>query len=377
MASIQKLKLEQETKDKGEEFLEKVDSNMSYQSNYMADILAFDWVLKIEEACPYIDLIIRIPKNTLIQEENIMLIEKSKRINVSSIKDLAKHTEYINKYDKVTSSVEPSKILDIRNEETYNIYENRFLYTLVDNLDRFVRKYEKLLKDFALSNDKLLEYVGNTSTKYEKVNIQFKLTSSSIPSKELDKKVKEEIENVKKRLKRIKEYISSWQRSEMIKTLSSQHVKMIEPPIKKTNIILKNPNFKIATQLWEYILKYDYEEKENKKDNFNKEDDDILLEFLNHSFLTSYFVSDSTHPFKREEKKKMANASIFLLKEQVILTLRLLSNVGFDLTEEELLKLIAKEMKNDKNGRLVGAGDVRKKFQKELEEYLERTQDYL
>lgn len=376
MASIQ-IKLEKDTKDKGENFLEKIDSNMSYQSNYMADLLAFDWVLKIEEACPYIDLIIRIPKNTLIQEENIMLIEKSKKINVSSIKNLAKHTEYINKYDKRTADVEPSKILDIRNEETYNIYENRFLYTLVDHLERFISKKEKLLKDLSISNDKLLEYIGNTTTLYEKVNIQVKLTSSSIPSKELDKKLKEEIESVKKRLKRIKEYIGSWQRSEMMKALSSQHVKMIEPPIKKTNIILKNPNFKIAAELWEYLLKYDYEENENSKDNFNKDDDDIIREFLDHSFLISYFVSDSIHPFKKEEKKKMANASIFLLKEQVILTLRLLSRVGFDLTEEELLHMIAKEMKNDRNGRLVGAGDVKKKFQKELEEYLERTQDYL
>ncbi len=377
MASIQKLKLEKDTKDKGENFLDKIDSNMSYQSNYMADLLAFDWVLKIEEACPYIDLIIRIPKNTLIQEENIMLIEKSKKINVSSIKNLAKHTEYINKYDKRTADVEPSKILDIRNEETYNIYENRFLYTLVDHLERFISKKEKLLKDFSISNDKLLEYIGNTTTQYEKVNIQVKLTSSSIPSKELDKKLKEEIESVKKRLKRIKEYIGSWQRSEMMKALSSQHVKMIEPPIKKTNIILKNPNFKIAAELWEYLLKYDYEENENSKDNFNKDDDDIIREFLEHSFLISYFVSDSIHPFKKEEKKKMASASIFLLKEQVILTLRLLSRVGLDLTEEELLHMIAKEMKNDRNGRLVGAGDVKKKFQKELEEYLERTQDYL
>ena len=204
-----------------------------------------------------------------------------------------------------------------------------------------------------------------------------KLLAETIPSKELDNKIKEEIEDIKKRLKRIKEYISSWQRSEMYKALSSAHVKLIEPPIKKTNIILKNQNFKIAVNLWEYLLKYDYEENENQKDDFKKKDDDILKRFLNHSFLINYFVSDSTAPFKREEKKKLANSSIYILKEQIELTIELLRNVGFDLTEEDLLKIIIKEMKNDKGERLVGVDDVKKKFQNAMEEYLERTQDYL
>lgn len=377
MKDISKLKLDKETKNKGLYFTEKIESDMSYKTNYMGDMLAFDWIDEIEYACPFIDLIIRIPKNTLIQEENITLIEKSKRINVSSIKNLAKHTEYINKYDKKTSDIEPSKILDIRNEETYDIYENRFLYTLVDNLERFISKKEKLLKDFEITNDKLLEYKANTKTSYEKIELVIKLTSESIPSKELDKKIKNEIENIKKRLKRIKEYIESWQRSEMIKTLRTLHVKLIEPPIKKTNIILKNQNFKIAVQLWEYILKYDYEENENKKDNFSKKDDDILKKFLDQSFLIDYFVSDSISLTKKEEKNKMANAAIYLLKKQLELTIDALKKAGFDLTEEELLNLISKEMDNDKKERLVGIDDVKKKFQNAMDEYLERTQDYL
>jgi len=190
MADISRLKLNKNVEEKGNRFLEKLESNMSFKKDYTGDMIAFDWVDEIEQACPYIDIIVRVPKNTLIQEENVMLIEKSKRINVASIKNLAKHTEYINKYDKRTASVEPSKILDIRNEETYNIYENRFLYTLIDNLERFITKKEKLLKDFELSNERLLEYTANTATKYEKVNIEMKLLAETIPSKELDNKIK-------------------------------------------------------------------------------------------------------------------------------------------------------------------------------------------
>jgi len=175
MADISKIKLDKDMREKGALFLEKLEADMDFKADYNGDMLDFSWLDKIEEACPFVDIIIRVPKNILIQEENTMQIERAKKINVSSIKDLAKHTEYINKYDQATASVEPSKILDIRNEETFNIYENRFLYTLVDNLERFISKKEKLLKDFQLSNSKLLEYKGSTMTKYEKVNISLKV----------------------------------------------------------------------------------------------------------------------------------------------------------------------------------------------------------
>ena len=41
------------------------------------------------------------------------------------------------------------------------------------------------------------------------------------------------------------------------------------------------------------------------------------------------------------------------------------------------MSLIAKEMKNSKSDRLIGIEDVKKKFKSAMDEYLERTQDYL
>lgn len=377
MADMSRLKPNKDMIDKENQFFLSLDSDMKYQSNYLGDMITFDWLDEIEEACPFIDIIIRIPKNALIREEEITLIEKSKKVDLASIKELAKHTENINKYDKKTASIEPSKILDIRNEETFNIYENRFLYTLVDNLDRFVAEKEKMLNNFEIGDSKLLEYAASTRTKYENISVEVKLTSKSIPSNALDKKIKDEISNIKKRLKKVKEYIESWQKSEMIKSLKRAHVKFIEPPIKKTNITLKNPNFKIAVKLWEYILKYDYEENKSEKDNYLKKDDNILLTFLDQAFLIDYLVSDSAVPSKRDQKVKMAEASMIILKEQIMTVIRLLKGLGYDVTEEGLFKIIGEAMKKDTGERLVGAEDVKKKFKNAMEEYLERTQNYL
>lgn len=377
MADISRLKTNKDMIDKENQFFLSLDSDMKYQSNYLGDMITFDWLDEIEEACPFIDIIIRIPKNALIREEEITLIEKSKKVDLASIKELAKHTENINKYDKKTASIEPSKILDIRNEETFNIYENRFLYTLVDNLDRFVAEKEKMLNNFEIGDSKLLEYAASTRTKYENISVEVKLTSKSIPSNALDKKIKDEINTIKKRLKKVKEYIESWQKSEMIKSLKRAHVKFIEPPIKKTNITLKNQNFKIAVKLWEYILKYDYEENKSEKDNYLKKDDNILLTFLDQAFLIDYLVSDSAVPSKRDQKVKMAEASMIILKEQIMTVIRLLKGLGYDVTEEGLFKIIGEAMKKDTGERLVGAEDVKKKFKNAMEEYLERTQNYL
>lgn len=357
-------------------FLDKLGSEMHFDSDYSGDLMAFDWVDEIEKACPFIDIIVRRPKIALIREENTVKVEKAKKITVASVKDLSKHTNYINKVDKKTDSVEPKKILDVRNEETFNIYENRFLFTLINDLEKFVAKKEKLLDDFELCDEKTLEYAATTLTDTEKVNIEVKVTSESLPTNKIDKNLKEELKKIKLRLKRIKEYIGSWQKSEMYKALVKAKVGFINPPVKKTNITLKNPNFRIAVKLWEYILRYDYDNEEESKDNLEDNGNDVLKGFIDHAFLIDYFVMDSLVTSKREQKKKMAKCAITLLTEEIRRIVSLLLSCGYEITDEQLLNIIAKEIKRSKSERLVGQDDVKNKFKKVLDEYLERTQEY-
>ena len=358
-------------------FLDKLKSEMNYKSLYNGDLISFDWLEKIEFACPYIDIIVRNPKLTLIQEENLVKVERSKRITVASVKDLAKHTQYIEDVDKKTNDVRPSKILDIRNEETYNIYENRFLYTLINDLHRFVADKEKLLDNFEINKNKTLEYKGSSVTKLEKVNIEVKVSSTSLPTKQDDKKLEEEINDAKKRLKRVNDYLSSWDKSAMVKALAKEHVNFVSPPLKKTNILLKNPNFRIAVRLWDYIRTYDLDKKDDSKESDDNNSIDIMKSFLDHSFLIDYAVMDSMVKLKREQKKNMTQYAVVILTEEIGRVMDLLASCGYKTNEDELLSLIAKQLKDDKRDRLVGAEDVKKKFKSAMEEYLERTQKYL
>lgn len=360
-------------KTKKEKFAEKLESNYKYNSNYLGDVLNFEWLEQIEKACPNIDTIVRKAKFALIKEEETVRMERSKNVTVESIKDLAKHTNYIDVYNPQKGEVLPSKILNIRSEETFNIYENRFLYTLILCMDDFVYKREEELKDLTVNDEKLLLYAAKSEIDSEKVELELKITSIIENTKDIDKKIKEEIKVLFKRIKRIKEYISSWKKSEMYTALEKAHIRPINPPIKKTNVILKNPNFQIAVLLWDYLRKYDLEDNENIKDNLNKEKNE-LIKYVDHSALKIYCVLDSISKLKTNQKHKMADYLVLLLLDEVEQTLEILKNCGYDITDEQLINMLLKENKNKKNSRLVGIDDVKKKFKTVMDEYLERTE---
>lgn len=375
MASKDIIEVSNDVLETSTKFLHDVESNVYFDSRLASDLFDTEWLERLEYACPYIDIIVRNPKLALIKEENVVLVEKAKKIDVTSVKDLAKHTERISRYDRGTDSVEPKKILDIRNEETFNIYENRFLYTVVKMTIAFVSNKERMLKKLDLKDYKLLEYSSKTTTLSEKVNIQVKVNSESIPKGKMDKDVLDKVKEIKKRIKRIKDFLLSWERSPMMKEIEAAHISLMKPPIRKTNVILKNPNFQVAVKLWEYLYKFS-EDKEESGDNTSARAGNVLLGFLDHSFLVDYFVMNSMAVSKREQKKKMATYAVLLLSEEIRRIMALLKNMGLDITDEELMRLVAKELHGN-NERLVGVSDVKKKFKSAMSEYLERTQDVL
>lgn len=364
-------------KGKSEIFIKEMNSNMHFQSELAADSLSFDWVNVIELACPYIDNIIRNPRLLLINESDVVKIEKARKISVESVKDLSKHTQYIDKIDPVTNEVKPSKILILRREETYNTYENRFLFTLITNLSRFVFQKETLLEELETKNDKVLEYAASTSNGSERVKIELKISSKELPQEKSNNDFEKEIDAIKKRVKRIRDYMNSWKRSEFMGALERAHVAFVIPPIKKTNMILKNPNFQVAMKLWAFLQTYDEKEKDNSKDGLDTDGNDILKGILDDAFLMDYFVLDSISSSKREQKQKLIKYAIVMINQQVQRAVSLLLNSGIEISEEEILSMLSREIKNEKSKILVGGTDVKKKFKSAMDEYLERIQDYL
>lgn len=369
--------IDKESKKEANLFLKKINSKINFKSDFLGDALNFDWLDQIEFSLTFLDNIVRKPKLSLIREENVVKIEKSKRVTVDSIKDLSKHTNYIAKIDEETEDVEPSKILDIRSEETYNIYENRFFYTLYNNLVRFVTRKEEELKDFETSVDKMLEYNSSTKANNEKINIELKITSAQIPKKDDGKKFAKQIEEARERIRNIQFYFSSWKKSDIIKSLDKLHVPPVHPPIKKTNVILKNPNFQIAMKLWDFLQTYGLDNDGDANSTFNMVENENLRDLLNQSFLLDYFVLDSVSKSKREQKAKLTKYAAIMINQQIKKVISILLNNGIEISEKEILGIIVNEIEEEKNKRLVGSSDVKKKFESVIDEYLERAKEFL
>jgi hypothetical protein len=376
MAKNLNISADDKLNEKSETFMKNMHSNMYFKSELASDSMSFDWVNEIEFACPYIDNIVKNPKTALVKEESVVKIEKAKKTSVASIKDLSRHTQYIEKINKVTNEVQPAKILITFNEDTFNTYENRFIFTLIDNILRFMSRKEKLLEGFESKNDKSLEYAATTIANGERINIELKVNSNEIPKENSGNDFEKEIDTVKLRIKKIKDYITSWKRSEFFTSLEKAHVSFVTPPIKKTNMILKNPNFQIAMRLWGFLQTYDTNDKEASKDNLDTTGDNIVKGILDDSFLMDFFVLDSISSSKRMQKEKLSKYAIIMFNQQIQRAVSLLLNSGIKISDEEILSMVAKKIENEKNQRLSGCADVKKKFKDVMDDYLERIQDY-
>lgn len=156
MENLEVLHLYQHTnKEKSKEFLDKTQSSLRVVTDVNKIINDTEWIDKISRTIPYIDRIFRKPNRFIVNEEEIVKVEQAKKITVDTIKHLSKNTNFIQDIDEKTGDVIPSKLLNVRKEESYDTYENRFIYTLVQNMKYFVSRKKAIL--IARLNDPSLD----------------------------------------------------------------------------------------------------------------------------------------------------------------------------------------------------------------------------
>ena len=78
-----------------EQFIGANDSKMVIDSSFKSVEYDYSWISKIEDTLVYLDNIIRNPKRFIMQEEEVVPVEKAKKISQETIKHLAQHTDLI------------------------------------------------------------------------------------------------------------------------------------------------------------------------------------------------------------------------------------------------------------------------------------------
>lgn len=338
------------------DFLKNTDSIVKVIKNKEINPFEDEGIILIEKTIPYIDNIYRNPNKFIINEEEVVKIELAKRITTESIKDLAKNTNYIQTVDE-NGDVKPSKILNINKEEVYDTYENRLIYTLIQHMKFYIEqkreKFEEIINHAKEINDVAIQYAGVAKTNGKKIISDLK-TNTVLNKIGIKNKKKDEF----KKLDELEKKILALTTYDTYKVVEKKHITLISPPIRKTNLILKNVNFNYAMILWDYLqenmgvkVKDKPISKTLKQNNLFKKilDEIFMLQYISMSKMDEEEIDDS----EKRVKKNLVNDVLEYA----------------NLSESELEKILSDKIEKTKFKDSMIQRQIRETFAKSFEKY--------
>ena len=227
-------------------------NSFQISQRFQKQIFDESWIDTLEDCIVALDTIVRNPRKFIVVEEDIVDISLARSISVESVKHLAQHTNFISSVTK-DGMVIPSKILNTSKEESYEIYENRFIYTLLLKTKDFIGRRYNLIKQASANSDQIVVNVTSDFGLDKDSNITYTMsTTANMPVESVIGT--EENHSLLERVERINSIVGSFLASPFAKEMVS--CALVRPPITRTNVILKDPNFKKALVLWQFIESY-------------------------------------------------------------------------------------------------------------------------
>ena len=366
-----KTKLDKAGAGMAEKFYSNLSSKVRIEKKITGDAIDYEWADKIEAAIPYIDNIFENPKRFIVNDELILSVEKSKKVTVESVKDLSKHTNYIATYDEGEDKVTPNKLLNVLKEDTFNTYENRFAYTLVDLMEQFIDITSNKLENSDNSRKDKFIYLATTRMLGEDIKCQMQLDAIQDTSSSFS------LADILQRIDQIKKSISGWKQSEMYQSLVQIRAPKVGNPINRTNVILKNPNFQQAVIVWDYLFQKLFDDEKSDKQGDNAVVNDIpgdLKKFVENGFLIDYLVmkmANSNTEIQRELYKKYAkNVAMKIFGESVDLVL----DIDKEVTENDFLNTISERFSEIKFIKKTDSTAVENKIKLSVKEYVDKIE---
>ena len=199
----------------------------------------------------------------------------------------------------------------IDEQESFAIYENRVLMTLIHKALMFVDdKYSKM-KD--VPNDSYNNITVNRHLELNQQKLDFSVNYVNENHENMAENLDvEDIESLSDfdRIRRIRQGLNECLATPLMKEIAKEP--QVRPPLTQTNLLKKNPNFKKAVELWNFLDTYKKqgfeivgEEYNGKMSDENKEDVYLAMEFQH------FMMSITTNPALRkmlQEKYEEENA---------------------------------------------------------------------
>ena len=272
-----------------------------------------DWIIALEKALPFLEKAIKEDRQFIRNNEDILPIEKVRKTSRQSIQDLSKHSDYITRKPDANNpaNITPDKLMIIRKESDYTVYENRVLFTTVMYAKEFIESRLEVIKDA------ITKYEGKSMV-HKKLDIGDRALDIQIQLRETRKNDPYALEKSKAealliRIENIFTVILSYLKMPLLSKFTK--VELVKRPITKTNVLKINLNFKNTLALYDYLVDYNelgytlHRFEESLLPLSNQAVDDYTHAALLLSFITYQFghrISDrlSKAYFEEEERRQ-------------------------------------------------------------------------
>ena len=225
-------------------FVASTKSSLNLKKITSKKIVDYSWVNVICDYIPYLDNIINNHRNFYINEN--------------------KENDLIN------------KLLNIQTETNKDVYEDRFVFTLINRLSTFISDNIKDNSEEKIKN----EAIYDASSKYNDKNVKINLSLETIESNSI-----KNVNEYKEKIDYINTTINNYKKSSFMKSLNN--VMEVKSPIRKTNTILRDKNYRKALELWEYLDNYEI----NEPDVVNTDTKESKNVILNKKFTLIYYLN--------------------------------------------------------------------------------------
>lgn len=211
------------------------------------DVEAF---AEIEQCVPYLLNIVSKPRSFIKTIEQKVQIDQAKHINFKAISKLSRDSK--DWYARTLTSVKPKFVSADINEESIDIYENRLVTSLIDQITIYINdtrvRYDKLLSEY-IDQRVVRALTFEFASSIDKKTLLWKLSSEK--KHNLTSTTEEDIITKLDKIKAVQRKLAIIKRSEFYRILKRK--RKVSSPIHLTNIFMFEHRYNQAYKLWKTL----------------------------------------------------------------------------------------------------------------------------
>lgn len=226
-------------------------TTIEQQREELVKVVDEEWISMIEDSLDAINTIIEKPRRFITTEEAVVPVSLAKKISADSVRHLSQNTQFLAPSDD--GGVHPTRILNVNTVETYDLYENRFIYHLIQRLLTFVDKRTDVI--FWSTGNEIrnrFKMHSKIDDAYEEIEYNVEMTvknRQSFAENDADNM------DVFMRIDRVRRLVMALRGASFCQIMNG--CSAVRSPIQRTNLIMKDPNYRKCYQLWQFMERYD------------------------------------------------------------------------------------------------------------------------